>query len=612
MSRLRYNGVSIPYCFTSNFRQEALYDDLGGTDYYVTKFSIEVQGVLNSAYIAEIVPDIVATAGMNFTDNAADLMNMVRKRLLKPRQNLSFSFNGVELIPAVTGLPGTVDAQNGPKPKHCTITQLTTTTFLISYAIEAEYWECPTINPDSKPIVNQGPGGSPVLFNRWTERVTINDRNFTTRIREGKFVLRSDNQTGQIADQLRSQFAVVGVPNNFLRSSSEYTVSADGLSIQYRITDSEVYLLPPNPAYTAEGEYIETSSRMGNTPSRIGEVRVRLKADRITDRAKLLETAIQVAGSKLVNREFANGMFLGTLQQATIKVELYDNDCEVRMRCLLNPQSDPSGKGRKEQTWGFRLDKIVDTPYPNGVNQPLYFPRGEISILLQAASYYDPCLNNQLNAQTGQMNNGLAPGTAGITREIPGATTPGDPFGADNVPAPTQQIGGILTITTGVIAPDDLLAKYQQLSPDRSIFIEYLVQNRFESDKHIYQMPLSSPSGFNGASCAFVQLANPTLMLISDWTALKSLEVPEIPDSNIGSRWILLDEHYEPAMVILSADGVTPVYRISGTFFYGCVNPNPQTIQDIAFGKAPWITDDPDIPRVVTSANQFPGLILPF
>ncbi len=616
MSKIRYGGVTIPYAFTTSFRQEAVYDELGGTDYYVTRFTIECQGILNTAYIAEICPDLVIQAGMDFTDNAGDLMNIIRKRLLKPRQDLSITVNGVELIPKITGLPGTVDSQNGPKPQHCTITPLTTKTFLLTYEIQAEYWECPNIQPSSTPIVQNSPGG-PVLFNRWSERVEIDGRNFSTRVREGVFAIRSDNSEGKLADELRTQLAVVGVPNGFLRERSDYTVDPSGLRISYRTVDREVYLLPPFPAYEAEGEYIETSTRMGNTPSRVGEVRVRLKADRITNRARLLETAIQVAGSKLVNREFANGAFLGTLQQAVVKMELYDNDVECRMRALLNPQSDPTGKGRKEQTWGFRLDRIAETPYPNGPNQPLYFPRGEISILLQAAAYHDPCLQAQLSCETGQMTNGLAPGKAGVTRETQGATTGGTPFGADNPSTCTQQIGGIVTISTGVINPDDFAAKYQSLSPDRSIFLEYRVENRFESDKHIYMLPVAAAAGTptftaGGGTAAFCQLAAPTLLLISDWTALKSLERPQIPTPAIGSRWILLDEHHEPAMVILGADGVTPVYRQSGTYVFGCLDPSPLTIQDIAFGQPPWLIADGDVPRTVDPSQLFDGLILPF
>lgn len=624
MSQLNYNGVTLAYCFTTDLRQEAVRDDQGDTDFCLTKFDIQVQSVLNVAYLAQLVPDIVAQVGReDFSNSAADIMNMVRKRLLAHRRPLSFIFNGVELIPKVDNQVGYVDAMNGPKPQHCSITPVTNETFLLRYHIIAHYWECPRIDrevaadgPGQGQLVRQGQGGTPVLFNRWSERVEIDEKNYSKRIREGKYMIRSDNATGVTVDELRRDMAVVGVPEGFLRESSEYQVSPDGLSLQYRLVDQEVATLPPDGSFKADGEYIETSTKWD--AKRYGEVRVHLQGSKTTPKATLLEKAVEIGASKLYKRNFANFSFLGLLEFATLNIKLYDNDVEIRFRALLNPQSDNSGTGRLDELWGFRLDKIAETPLSiSAISPPPYTVRGDTPILLRAAAYFDPCLNQKLSCTDGQIMPGLVPGTAGTTAENPGATKSPPPFFlSDNTLVCNQMTpSAFVTVGVGTILPDDFNAQYQKTSnADRSIWTDFVVQNRYESDKHLYMLPLASPARTdtfteNSNGVAFVQLAAPTLLWISDWTATRTNEKPLIPNVDTGDAdWITLDEHYEPDMVTVAPDGVTPIYRISGTFVYGHRNPGQASLSDINFGRPPWLKDV--YPRTLSNSDQADDLLL--
>src|SRR5690606_6277255 len=120
-----------------------------------------------------------------------------------PRKTLSFKFNNYELIPQVQrGTNGSCDAVNGPQPQDCQILQLTNETFLILYRITAQYREKTQIN-DNGTITNER--GSDVLTNRWSETVEIDGANFTkAKVREGKFVIRSDNAANKTPDQFRS------------------------------------------------------------------------------------------------------------------------------------------------------------------------------------------------------------------------------------------------------------------------------------------------------------------------------------------------------------------------------------------------------------------------
>lgn len=143
-------------------------------------------------------------------------------------------------------------------------------------------------------------------------------------------------------------------------------------------------------------------------------------------------------------------------------------------------------------------------------------------------------------------------------------------------------------VTVGDIQFDDNNAKYQDTKD--APFTDYQVKNRYYKSRHTHLLPISSPTAFQGASAAFVQLAAPTLLWVCRWTAAKWASAPNIPNplTRIKS-WVLLSEHYEPTMIVVSPDGVTPLYRISGTYTYGDSDPSPKTVSDIEFPLAPWL-----------------------
>lgn len=165
-------------------------------------------------------------------------------------------------------------------------------------------------------------------------------------------------------------------------------------------------------------------------------------------------------------------------------------------------------------------------------------------------------------------------------------------------------------IEIGTIDPTDQNADYIGTDGSLSFYTDYMITNRFESDRHIYMLPISSPGGFNGSQAAFAQLASPTLLWIADWTASRYQTPPEIPDSaSLDPNWILLDDHYEPAMLAMAADGQTRLYRISGTYVYGCRNPSTAPVNDIQFGRPPWMEDNAPNGREVPEQTLTQNLI---
>jgi hypothetical protein len=134
--------------------------------------------------------------------------------------------------------------------------------------------------------------------------------------------------------------------------------------------------------------------------------------------------------------------------------------------------------------------------------------------------------------------------------------------------------------------------KYDDLGQgEDEVFIDYTIINKYWKDGHRYMMGLATPNTFEGDSVGFVQLASPTLIWVCDWTVSKAQSKPEIPapEPADNSDWVLLDDHYEPAQVVLAPDGQTPIWRISGTYIYGHKRPDTTTINDATFPRAPWL-----------------------
>lgn len=189
---------------------------------------------------------------------------------------------------------------------------------------------------------------------------------------------------------------------------------------------------------------------------------------------------------------------------------------------------------------------------------------------------------------------------------------------------PTLSTGGnskdtpFVSVTVDAIDFDDVLGKFND--PDTgAIWTDYIIINKYENDRHVYMLPITSPDGFqstgggrslstgpisqatigaipggfsNQQTAAFVQLAAPTLLWICQWTVCRYAKKPIIPDPTPrNSNWVLLDILPETRNIAVGADGVTPLFRISGTYVYGHRNPTNDPFLSINWPRVPWLDD---------------------
>lgn len=394
MSLFTYNSVQLPLPRMSQFERRAVYEG-SNTDWYCTRFDIRLQCLLNTAYL-----NISANGGPTLS-NPAEIMNTLWTLLMTPRKGLSYMVGGVEMIPAIqNGSRSATDAINGPQPQFCNIIQITPTTFVIDYNIVAHYWQN---NPSDGTNTNNT--ANPVLYNRWTEQVTIDEMMISTRTRKGILRIRSDNTNGYTPDILRSALAVVSIPANFIRQASQYKVSEDGLTLSYQIVDREVFKMPPSPAFKAEGIYTDLGTG-AQAAYREGIVRVKLFGAPSTDQSQLFNAAFTIAAEKM-QANLGQPITLNITSQGSVaatkllkiplyteirrSVWLYDNIVEIEARAMLN-----FAQGRKAGM-PFGFDPMTFTPGSDNVPTapPPYRDRGSANLLLQAAAYWDPnAVNN--------------------------------------------------------------------------------------------------------------------------------------------------------------------------------------------------------------------------
>lgn len=394
MSQHTYNGITFVSPLHTSFRQEAVYDDLGHTDRVGIKLDITVQSVINVAHIATIG---VPPAADGAVSNAAYVAKYMREKLLIPRKTWSIKFGGVEMVPE----HGTaVDSTNGPFPQDFSFTLLTNETFIATFRCTGQFF-----NEDGR--------GYLTSF-RWTESVSIDNCNYSTRNRRGKFSIRSDNTKALTADKFRAGLkSIIGVPEGFNRRHSRFTLSANGLEVDFDIEDEEVFRQPPFPAFEAEGTYTESTTKLGNM--RFGEYRIRLKGDKKTDPALLTRRCVEIAAAKLLLNGGAaegNPRQFAKLETCVISYDDFKNVASCTMKCMLNFRSrDRSPTSRVNGVPCIDFKALTSKPLHSDVAIPNYKVMGTAALLLQAAKYWDPDADITIDPGTGQLNNGTEPGT---------------------------------------------------------------------------------------------------------------------------------------------------------------------------------------------------------
>lgn len=508
------DAITISNCLTRSCTFTPVPSD-DGTDYRHTKIVIEVSGVISPP----LAPSLRLDAGPpEVYESATATAVKMQHMLLLPRRCFTYTVGGDDLVSwDAAGDLTTGDMENGPKPLYVRVRPVGENFFHVDFGIELNQVTCEE-------------GGNPLwTSHRYTQEVTIDARAFSTKVTHGKIFARVDLRVNP--DALRN-LIIPPVDLKFRREEIKAILQSDGLALEYYFRDVEKWLLPPRPAWDAEGEYRETSP---DGVKRFGEVQITLKGDYNADKGELISTALAAATFHLSSTVLANGgKFLG---MSVVSVPLWDNAVTVIVKAMLKPtKSTFAGIP-------FDLDRFTKIPYGN-IGDGTDIPpdpgtRGSAGLELIAAALRDPCL-----------------GTATIS-------TPVDETG-DNPDSPESDIPPVEIVMTAVIA-DDENALYDPPEDDVGIYEGYEIRHNVRTKLNKLVIPVGKADSLP----VVFQTACPVQMHTFEWKCTKVGTPPELPDPDLGdSNFELLETEYDDHQTEVYTDGVSMKYVIAGTYVY--------------------------------------------
>lgn len=309
---VQYNGIDLGLVRTVKVEQKADYDP-SNTDVMRIGNRFNIRSVISPGLTGAAV-----RAGAH--GGPAERMADIRHKLLQPRR--AFKYASVDSVGPITLLeirqtePNgyALDAENGPKPISCDIVQVSEETWIIDFIIDVAIQDCTAQQ----------------LFasNRYETTHDIDETGYSKIVTLGKVFVRSDMKTNPNA--LR-WLITPPLPKGFKRKSS-YQVHEDGLSMLYRIEDTEMYLAPPATAMDAEGRFVITAAPPGAILH--CQCDVRLEGRKNQSKRQLMESAIVIALRRLeaggAMRNPANGK--PWVESGSCSEELFKNVVNVSLK----------------------------------------------------------------------------------------------------------------------------------------------------------------------------------------------------------------------------------------------------------------------------------------
>lgn len=555
--------------------------------------------------------------------------------LLVPRKPFLFAVGGKPMISVPHGL----DDANGPKPISCDITQITDDCFHIDYVIEVCLTDCTNATGQVAGAVAGVAGAlaSPSWLSlRFVMSHDIDEYGYSTLGWQGKIICKSDILFKGGPDSLRGAVTPLPLPG-FLRKS-HYAVSADGLALEFNISDTEMYMTPPPGAVKASGT--KTVSTPNGAKFMI-DVNLRLEGRKDMNKKDLMEMAVAIAYDNVQRSSPIDLRGQTVLLKASFEEEMYGPGVSVHIQTIANnplktvkAQKTGGTLGRILGGFGFGAEvgkvafeklirktegrrspgEIIDTfnfggdPLGSHKDAPMFMTYGNHGYLplinLVASTFNDPCLQRSLSLPSQQVTDSTLRSTS-----IPGGTqlknllTPIGIFGRPQQSSVAPILGGISDgIQRGeVLASQDVstisivrdIDLFDDVAGDlfvaaetvNGVWDEYFCQFAYFKDTGKRAFPAMQ----SGGGTAFVQLHDTTTTVKVQWMGKKIGEPPAIPNAeSLDTNLVFLDSFKNYPNVEIVGDG-TLAYTQSGEYTYGVLDPDALEEQ---WPIPPWLNQD--------------------
>lgn len=309
-----YNGIRLHNVQIQNLQQAVEYDATG-TDQLFVRMRLTIRGTVFSGTLKETTRPHVEAAGLPVPlremtpRELAAYLSQPRKafRLLIPDGNKERII--FEVDPATEKRDEHTtknDVDRGPKPLAVNIFNFARWGYELDFEIEFALQQ--RTNPSE--IFDPKGRADWALNNRWSVSEALDENFFMTRTYQGTIRLSQAVPDYQFAARW---LAFPQLEPGFKRESCEYTVSADGLTVQYRIVDRQQAHAPPWPCTKMEVSHSEALSKYGYYVQ--SACSVRLWGPPGVPKSMLLARLAQILRARLMwDGQFGKSAFLESLR----------------------------------------------------------------------------------------------------------------------------------------------------------------------------------------------------------------------------------------------------------------------------------------------------------
>lgn len=310
-----YNGIRLSNVEIRNIQQSVEYDSTG-TDQLFVKTRIALHGVLFLGQIKDPTrPNVAAAKNLPVPLGEKSPREIVAYLSAPRRKFRLFLFDGHKEVVIFDVEPATEHAQQhttandvdrGPRPLACNITNFARWGYEIDFEIEFAVQH--RVNPSE---FFQANGRTDfALNNRWSVSEALDENFFMTRTYQGTIRL---SQAVPYYQFIARWLAFPQLEPGFKRESCEYTVAADGLSVQYRIVDRQEAHAPPWPCTKMEVTHSESLAKYGYYVQ--SSCQVRLWGPPGVPKSMLLARLAQILRARLLwDGAFGKSAFLDSLR----------------------------------------------------------------------------------------------------------------------------------------------------------------------------------------------------------------------------------------------------------------------------------------------------------
>lgn len=587
--------------------------DPSGTDQLWTTVRIMARSLL---YVNQLTGIGIIPAELGTDQNVAQLLTRIRHLLTAPRRALYYDFLSLPgttagLPPsAIINLPDGTDDANGPWPDESAFSVVYTT-----YNCLEVTWACTVRIRDCGLGVPDGP-----ISLRWEDSLTFDNNFKATYRRVGTCII--SRRSPVLMDEVRRNTIAPRVAPGFRRTSSNYTLSRDGLRCDFMFQDEQLRFAPPYPASKMEITQSETFPLVGGM--RQGEVTVAMSGFQNANVRDLAFWAMTVCKSKVwasTPLQTPKGVVVGTKAPPIIRVRETEESVDV---VVTIPYQSPPKQTTELQSgpgngfWGGLIGFAIGGPTglllgsgigglsggtasptkegrdpttqpvfpwigagtspPSAVNPLGFAPWANVTgslvgpadgvglapaVSLFAALLQDPC-----GAELRSVPNASDP-TVTLRTNVNIYNTPsgggqgGDPPVYDaQLTASVSQFPASQYPSVPTGSGNTSLYSFDN---EPGVYDFWQCADEYHEDPGVIVLPTCNPSGTNIA----IRHSSQMLMLRRRWAASRTGAPPAIPPKDLNNVNLIYTGGYvAPSELRVAADGVSVQYEVCGVYEY--------------------------------------------